>query len=135
MKAALIDTSAIYALVDKRDKWHGQAKRQAHAWLTGGGHWLLPDFIFDEAMTLVKARINAHTAIGTGERLRRAAAYHWLTQTTEDEQQAREIFKRYHDKPWSYTDCALFALALRLNVPVYTFDLHFRQMPGVERVP
>jgi hypothetical protein len=135
MTQALLDTSAVYALVDRRDKWHAAATAHARTWLSEGSHWLLSNFIFDEAVTLIKARIDARTAIQAGLRLRTAAAYEWLPLTADDEERAWAIFRQYADKDWSFTDCIVFALSIRLKVPVFTFDIHFKQMPGVEQVP
>ena len=134
MTRALLDTSAVYALVDRRDKWHATATTTAREWLSAGNHWLLSNFIFDEAVTLIKARIGSRAAIQAGQRLRTAAAYEWLALTTDDEERAWEIFQQYADKEWSFTDCVVFALSTRLQVPVFTFDLHFQQMPGLQRM-
>ncbi|MEW6233622.1 MAG: PIN domain-containing protein, partial [Chloroflexota bacterium] len=44
-------------------------------------------------------------------------------------QDAWEVFVRYSDKEWSFTDCTSFALMRRLGLgEVFTFDDDFRQM-------
>ena len=44
--------------------------------------------------------------------------------------------QKYDDKDWSYTDCALLALAEHLKISeVFAFDEDFDQMPGMTRYP
>lgn len=49
--------------------------------------------------------------------------------------EALELFGRYSDKEWSFTDCVSFTTMRRLNVTkAFTFDKHFRQA-GFEMLP
>jgi hypothetical protein len=52
------------------------------------------------------------------------------------EDAAFAIFKRYHDKGFSFTDCTSFAVmkALKLR-KAFAFDRHFEQMEGFSRLP
>jgi len=53
MRLALIDTSAIYAIAVKADQNHAPAMALARRWLSSGGVFILPDWIFVETMTLL----------------------------------------------------------------------------------
>jgi predicted nucleic acid-binding protein len=132
----LIDTGAIYAFVTRTDTHHEQAKRFVRELLNRQGFFVLPDVVFAETMTLLKARLGPEIAIRVGQELRRNPAYAWLCLGEEGERETWAAFQRYADKEWSYTDCALLVLARREAIPhVFAFDRHFAQMPGIERLP
>jgi uncharacterized protein len=59
-----------------------------------------------------------------------------ITVTPSMEDGAFAIFKRYHDKGFSFTDCISFAVmkALKLR-KAFAFDRHFEQMEGFSRLP
>jgi predicted nucleic acid-binding protein len=60
----------------------------------------------------------------------------WTVVWPQPERETCALFQKYDDKDWSYTDCALLALAehLKLN-QVFAFDEDFDQMPGLTRYP
>jgi predicted nucleic acid-binding protein len=131
----LIDTSAIFAVANRADVHHAQAARWLTDWLKGGGQVIVANYVFSEAVTLLKARMETTVAVETGRRLRNPALYEWLWLSPEDESAAWAVFEQYADKEWSFVDCVLCVMAQRLGVPVFSFDHHFAQMPEVERVP
>ena len=135
MKTALIDTGAIYGMIDRADKYHAAAQTVGTLWLTEASEFILLDWIFSETMTLIKRRLSAALAVQTGEWLRKSPLYRWVTITPEDEREVWAIFQQFADKRWSYTDCALLVMARRLNVKqIFSYDAHVVQMPGVKRM-
>jgi predicted nucleic acid-binding protein len=136
MRLALIDTSAIYALTVQGDAHHTAALKFAREWLNRQNAFILPEWVFVETMTLLKARFGSAVALRVGQDLRHQPAYRWLPLGREDEREMWAIFQKYADKAWSYTDCALLALAQRLSVrDVFAFDVHVAQMPNLTRRP
>jgi hypothetical protein len=135
MKHVILDTGAIYALATAADTGHAEATRFVEQAVRAGPRLLITNTVFSETLTLIKSRRGASAAIGMGRRLRAATLFVWTPLTTEDEESAWEIFQKYADKEWSFVDCGLYALARRLNVPVFTFDHHFAQMPEIARLP
>ncbi len=132
----LIDTGAIYAFVTRNDPHHESAKSFMASWLDRGGSFVLTDVVFAETMTLLKVRLGSDVAIRVGLELRRNPAYPWLSLGPEGERDTWALFQRYHDKEWSFTDCALLATSRRAAIPqVFAFDRHFSQMPDLERLP
>jgi predicted nucleic acid-binding protein len=131
----LIDTSAIFAIANRADAYHAQAARFLTDWLKDGRRVIVTDYVFSEAVTLLKARMGTAAAVETGRRLRQPAFYEWLRLSLEDESAAWAVFEQYADKEWSFVDCVLCVMAGRLGVPVFSFDHHFEQMPEIERVP
>ena len=130
----IVDTSGLYALVDRKDPHH----QQASAYLKAVGeakYLLISNHIFDEAMTLVKLRLGMPVAIQLGLRLRNSQMVEMSVFTAEEEFATWRLFTQYQDKEWSYTDCACLALAQRHKLNhAFTFDHHFLQM-GLTPVP
>ncbi len=128
MAPVIADTSGLYALVDKKDPHHLQAAAfvKTHA---SAGNLLLCNHVFDETMTLVKARLGMPIALQLGLRLRHSRFVELVIFSEADEQETWRVFNRYADKSWSYTDCACLVLASSRNLQhAFTFDHHFTQM-------
>jgi predicted nucleic acid-binding protein len=135
MRRVLVDTTAVYALVVDGDRHHAKARVALAAVLEAGGQLVLPDVVFSESMTLLRARHGSQVATRVGRELRDASSYHWQALGRAGEALTWEIFQRYDDKAWSYVDCALLALARRMGIQdIFAFDRHFDQMPGITRV-
>jgi len=85
---------------------------------------------------LTKAHLGQQAAVRWGELLRREQIAKLLRIEEADEQRAWEIFVRYSDKGFSFTDCTSFALMERLNMTTaFAFDEHFRQYGQFVVVP
>jgi len=128
MNQVIADTSGLYALVDRNDPHHLQATNflKNHASV---GRLLISNHVFDESMTLVKARLGIEVALQLGIRLRNSRFVEMVTFSTAQEQETWRIFSRYTDKGWSYTDCACLALARQRDIQhAFSFDRHFSQM-------
>ncbi len=134
MSTLLIDTSALHALHYARDDNHAQAVAYFKL-LAGRIKPILTEWVFVETMNLTKARLGPAYAIAFGRQLQASRAFYPLMLTDVDKQTTWAIFEQHHDKPWSYVDCSLLAVARRLEIRrVFAFDHHFEQM-GLEVVP
>ena len=79
-------------------------------------------------MTLVRSRAGHALAVKAGESLRDPSLVELARITPEDEENAWDLFVKYKDQDFSYTDCASFALMRRLALPIaITTDHHFQQ--------
>ena len=130
----IVDTSGLYALVDRKDPHHQRAA--AYLRQAAGVHsLLLSNHVFDEIMTLTKMRLGMQTAMQLGLRLRNSQFIESVVFSAEEEFATWRLFTQYQDKAWSYTDCACLALAQRYNLDrAFTFDHHFSQM-GLTPLP
>ncbi|MBI5053097.1 MAG: type II toxin-antitoxin system VapC family toxin [Chloroflexi bacterium] len=136
MRQALIDTSAIYSLVVRADKNHEAARVLLKTWLKQKNAFVLADVVFIESMTLLKSRFGSEVALKVGRELRANPVYLWMALGADGERETWEVFQKYADKEWSYTDCALLALSQHLKTDhVFSFDSHFDQMSTVKRIP
>jgi len=120
----LVDTSAVYALLDRDDARHQAAKDSLENLKRVRSEPLLTNFLVAECHALCLARLGA------------AVARKWLLTsvwavervTPDDEAAAREIIRKYTDKTFSYTDATSFAVMERLGLrTAFAFDPHFRQ--------
>lgn len=124
MAQVLVDTSAIYALLDADDAYHRKAVAIFRSLPRKGLTPLLTNFIVAESHALLLSRLGADIA-------RRWLLGHvWPVEAVSprDEEKAKEIIRRYADKTFSYTDATSFAVMERLALKTaFGFDPHFRQ--------
>ena len=125
MKRVFVDTSAWYSYARADDPDHAAVKDCLKKW---EGRLVASNFIFDETVTLVRARAGHHAALRVGEVLRDPRVVEIARINSEDEEDAWAFFRRHRDKAFSFTDCTSFALIrrLRLEIAIST-DRHFRQ--------
>lgn len=128
MNQIIADTSGLYALVDRKDPHHMEAANflKNHAAV---GSLLISNHVFDETMTLTKARLGMPMALQLGIRLRNSRFVEMVIFTTAEEQETWRIFSNYTDKAWSYTDCACLVMAQQRGIQhAFAYDHHFTQM-------
>ena len=134
MQRVFVDTSAFIALLDPRDDSHAQAVRIEQSLANQAAHLVTTNFVLDETYTGLRGKIQ-HSAIlrfRDSARQSRQLNVMRITETLED--QAWEIFTRYHDKDFSFTDCTSFAVMQQLGITTaFAFEEHFEQF-GFTRV-
>ncbi|MGI6285937.1 PIN domain-containing protein [Neomoorella humiferrea] len=124
MEKIMVDTSAVYALIDRSDDWHEKAKNLFKKLSEKDVDLILTNFILAETHALILSRIGHELAREWVKNLV------WKIERVkeEDEKRAREIIIAYRDKSFSYTDATTFAVMERLNLKVaLAFDNHFTQ--------
>jgi len=120
----LVDTSAVFALLDRSDANHATARDTLEQLKRRRAEPLLTNFLVAESHALALSRLGAVVArrwllgnVWTVERV-----------TEEDESKAVTIVGRYADKTFSYTDATSFAVMERLGLKTaFAFDPHFSQ--------
>lgn len=124
MARILVDTSAVFALLDRRDVCHADAKAALEQLRTRRIEPLLTNFIVAESHALLLSRLGADLA----RRWLLGNAWPVERILEDDETRARTILARYTDKALSYTDATIFAVMERLGLKsAFAFDPHFRQ--------
>lgn len=109
----------------------------AHKWLDQNDSPLVTtDYIIDETLTLMVARGEPTKAREIGARFfaDELAEIHYLTPTLI--LSAWQVFRKFTDKKWSFTDCTSKVVMESLGVTTaFSFDQHFRQFGTVTVVP
>ncbi|MFZ3123486.1 MAG: PIN domain-containing protein [Thermodesulfovibrionales bacterium] len=125
MKKVFFDTSAIYAYINLKDPDH----RKIKSFIDNFKDKLaITNYVFDEIVTLVLARLGHKTAVIVGDILLNSPQIEgiWVTQT--DEKDAWLLFSSRTDKEYSFTDCTSFTVMRRLNIKrCLALDEHFKQ--------
>ena len=124
MAQVLVDTSAVYALVDRDDAFHRKAVAILRSMPGGGLTPLLTNFIVAESHALLLSRMGAAMA----RRWLLSQAWQVEAVQARDEDAARDIVRRYTDKTFSYTDATSFAVMVRTGIgSAFGCDPHFQQ--------
>lgn len=118
-----VDTSGLYAWVNKNDPWHQSmcalpAKKNTRI--------VLSDYIVDEACSLFVARKIPHQRRRLFHLLDHSAIvqFQWIGADLFNE--AKDWMLRHEDQPLSFTDCTSFACMRKLGLrEVASTDRHF----------
>lgn len=125
---AFVDISAWLALNDSSDNFHREALARVDKIKTTNTALYTSDYAIDESLTIIRYRVSHKLAVLFGESVLTSGIVTVVSLTDEDRHAAREMFRRYDDKEFSFTDCTSFALMKRLHLgSAFTFDAHFRQ--------
>ena len=128
-----VDTGAWFAAAVPSDPDHLAASQ----WLTGNTEPLLTtDYVVDETLTLLRTRGERRRALLLGEAFFGARLAEVYRLTEADISSAWEVFRRFNDKEWSFTDCTSKVVIEQRNIrQAFAFDQHFRQFSTVQVVP
>lgn len=126
-----LDTSAIYALINKKDPSH---KKVEDFLKNFEGSLFVTNYIFDESVTLIRARLGHEKAVFVGNILLKSPQIEKMWVTPDDEKKAWELFVLRNYKSYSFTDCTSFVVMRRIKIKnCLTLDGHFRQ-EGFEEI-
>jgi predicted nucleic acid-binding protein len=124
MARVLVDTSAVYALLDRSDARRAAAKDSLESFKKARTEPLLTNFMVAECHALTLARLGSSLA------RKMACRNIWAVErvTEDDEANAKQILRKYVDKDFSYTDATSFAVMERLGLrSAFAFGPDFRQ--------
>ena len=124
MARVLVDTSAVFATIDRSDACHHAAREVLEDLRRRKVEPILTNFIVAESHALLLARLGPDIA----RRWLATSAWPIERVTEEDETRARSILGRYTDRTFSYTDATSFAVMDWLGLKTaFAFDPHFKQ--------
>ena len=124
MARVLVDTSGIYALIDRDDANHAAARAALDRMRGRRDEPIISNFILAECHALLLARLGPDVA----RRWLSTSVWAIHRVTPEDESAAREIIYTQVDKRYSFTDATSFAIMKRLHIrTALAFDRHFPQ--------
>jgi len=127
-----VDTGVFVALQNERDEHHEAAKSSLACASRGEfGQLYTNDYVYDEAVTLVRMRTgNHHEARTVGDRIAGRDPYpdviDLLFVTADRFERTVRTFDRYDDHPLSFTDASIVALVEEYEIDaVCSFDDDF----------
>ena len=122
----LLDTSALIALSDRKDKNHEKAVKFFKE-VVKRTRFVLPKHVLIEYIDGVTKRIGKGKAIEELENILNSKLVIIEFEKRRDWEKAIEYFKRYDDKEIDLTDCITFAIMERLKIKeAFTFDNDFK---------
>ena len=135
MKALFVDTAGWMACADEADPAHFRATRARDRWLEQKGVLVATDYVVDETLTLIRFRLGLPAAEAWWKQVEGSTRLRWEPITSERAEKARDMFFRYADKDFSFTDCTSFVVMQQLKLKqALTTDRHFKQI-GFQIVP
>lgn len=118
-----IDTSAIYALADQKDRNHREARGIFEKILSSGEEILLHNYILVESAALIQHRLGFIPAKKFLEEITRFRII-WID--THIHADALTYFNRYGKRKLSFVDCASFIVMKENGIKnVFAFDEDF----------
>lgn len=136
MTRIFVDTGAFCAIHDAADDGHVAAVAYAREAARAGRGLVTSDYVVDETLTLVRKRLGHAEAVKLGERFRSTRWVEVVDVTPTIREMAWDMFKRYADQSFSFTDCTSFALMRELGIDeAFTFDRRHFGAAGFVAVP
>ena len=125
-REVFVDTSALYALIDKRDSHHRKASGAVTQLLNSGRRLVTTDYVVAETVNLANAR--AGSALGTRvlDLIEQSAGIRieWISSARFES--TKRFFRKHTDHRYSFTDCASFVVMRELDVAdALTTDRHY----------
>lgn len=134
--ALFIDTSGLYAVLDRQDAAHAAARTAWTGWLELGQapRLVTSSYILVECFALVQSQLGMDAVASLADDLLPVLAVEWIG--PEDLRAAIQMLRTANRRRLSLVDCTSFRVMRRLGVTeVFTFDRHFgeqgfRVLPG-----
>ena len=134
MKGLFVDTSGWVACVNAGDPGHPRAVAARDGWLEQGGLLVTTDYVADETLTLLRMRHGLPIAEAWWRQVEAGSHLRWESISLSRADKARELFFRYTDKDFSFTDCTSFVVMRELKLQeALTTDRHFAQAGFITR--
>jgi predicted nucleic acid-binding protein len=123
-----VDTSGMYALVDRKDGHHPAARAVVERLLRSGRGLLATDYVVAETVNLANARGGSDVATRVLDLLEQSAGIRieWIGVARFD--MTKAFFRKHADHSYSFTDCTSFVVMRELKLSqALTSDRHFTQ--------
>lgn len=123
-----VDSSGWISLFAKADKYHQPAASAFKTLELQPVQLFTSDYVLDETLTHIGRFYGRQRAIQFGRWVLSNSIVIVLYMDEAWWQAAWEMFQRYHDKEWAFTDCTSFVLMRQMGLyQAFTFDHHFAQ--------
>ncbi|WP_419161693.1 type II toxin-antitoxin system VapC family toxin [Candidatus Palauibacter sp.] len=133
--ALFVDTAGWMAMADAADPKHATSRRERDACLRRGGFLVSTDYVVDETLTLIRARLGLRAAAEWWAQIDASSRLRWEWIDPLRAEKARRWFFEWNDQDFSFTDCTSFVVMKELCIRrALTTDRHFSQA-GFETLP
>jgi len=130
-RKVFVDTGGWYGVTSIEDRQHEASVQYYKDTLLSGALLITSDYVLDETLTRLRYDFGHAVAMVFWERIVLAEKMKRLIVLRVDTDvwtEAINIFSRFEDQDFSFTDCTSFVLAQREKASeVFAFDHHFRQ--------
>lgn len=120
----LVDADILVAMIKRDDSNHLKSERVFNSFENTKVSFIITNYVFSEAVTVISQKINHQTAIGFISNMKSTdsiISVKWIT--PEIEEDAIEIFKQQTSKNVSFIDCTNMALVKHENLDaIFSFD-------------
>jgi predicted nucleic acid-binding protein len=128
MNAIFVDTAGWTACADAGDPAHLESVDARDTALASGARLITTDFVVDETLTLLRIRLGVRAAQAWWRQIDASHRLRWERIDAGRFDRAREMFFRFKDKDFSFTDCTSFVVMGELHLTrALTTDRHFKQ--------
>ena len=127
-REVFLDTSILYALIDRRDTHHARAGAKVAGLVRARRLLITTDYVVAEAVNLANARSGHHVARRILDLMDQTSGIRleWIGSLRFEATKA--FFRRHGDHRYSFTDCTSFVVMRELKlVDALTTDAHFRE--------
>lgn len=127
-REAFVDTSALYALIDRKDARHSAMAERVQRLLGSRRSLVTTDYVVCEAVNLANNRAGHHVGVRILELIERSAAVRveWIGSLRFEA--TKSFYRRHSDHRYSFTDCTSFMVMRELRISdVLTTDEHFTE--------
>lgn len=123
-----VDTAGFLALWDAGDEHHRRAVVLQKKLAARKRRFITTDYVLDETVTLLLIRHSHAAAVDFLDTMERTRFVQTEWTDSLRFSSAATLFRNYHDKEWSFTDCLSFAVMRERAVSdAFTTDHHFAQ--------
>lgn len=134
-RVVFFDTGAFIALTNQADQSHLLAKNCLLELSSSRASFVTSNFVLDETYTRLRRRAGSKVAIEFGEKIQAGKEIKIIFIDRTVEKRAWDIFKKYQDQRFSYTDCTSFALMEARKIrEAFAFDKDFAIF-GFQTIP
>jgi len=120
------DTSALYALLDRRDAGHGPARAAVERLLKAGRMLVTTDYVVAETVNLANARGGKIVALRVLDLIEESAGIRVEWIGVERFGRTKAFLRKHADHGYSFTDCTSFVVMKEEHLAeALTTDAHF----------
>ena len=128
-----VDTSALYAVLDRSDENHAAAKEKWADLLGGDEVLLVSNYVLVETAALVQHRLGMDALRSLCDDVLPAFSIHWITEA--EHTQATQVLLSANRRQLSLVDCSSFQVMRQRSLrSAFAFDPHFKEQ-GFEILP